>query len=387
MRELLSGNYAIAEAVRLAKAQLIPAYPITPQTPIYERLSEMEAQGTLPGIMVRVESEHSAMAMCVSASLAGARVFTATSSQGLALMHEMLHYASGNRVPVVMGCVNRVLAVPWSFGSDQTDTLSQRDTGWMQFYCEDNQEAFDTVIQAYKVSEAIFLPSMVIIDAFFNSHFIEPMDVPDQSLIDKFLPQAVLPERFDIENPAFVSNVVTAGSQFLPFREAGFKDMEKAKEIIREVDQEFAEQFGRGYGMVEAVHTEDAGLVLVTSGSMTSTARVAVDSLRKKGFKVGLLKIKTFRPFPSKEVRSALKSARKVAVIDRNISIGKEGIFCQELKSALYNSAVRPPVYGYIAGLDGLNVSPEILEGIATEVMGKAEPDDLPVWIRGNRNG
>ena len=384
MRELLAGNYAIAEAVRLARAQLIPAYPITPQTPIYEKLSEMEAQGTLPGVMVRVESEHSAMAMCISASLTGARVFTATSSQGLALMHEMLHYASGNRVPIVMGCVNRVLAVPWSFGSDQTDTLAQRDTGWMQFYCEDNQEAFDTIIQAYKVSEAIMLPSMVIIDAFFNSHFIEPMEVPDQDSIDRFLPQAALPERFDIENPTFVSNVVTAGAQFVPFRKTGFEDMEKAKAVIKEVDKEFEEHFGRAYGMVEALYTEDAQVVLVTSGSMTSTARVAVDSLRENGLKVGLLKIKTFRPFPSEEVKSALQGAGKVAVVDRNISLGKEGIFCQEVKSALYNSKVRPPIHGYIAGLDGLDVSPEILEDIVMEVINKEEPDNLPAWIGGN---
>lgn len=382
MRELLSGNYAIAEAMRLAKVQLIPAYPITPQTPIYERLSEMEAQGILPGIMVRVESEHSAMAMCISASLTGARVFTATSSQGLTLMHEMLHYASGNRVPIVMGCVNRVLAVPWSFGSDQTDTLAQRDTGWMQFYCEDNQEAFDTVIQAYKISETIMLPSMVIIDAFFNSHFIEPMEVPEQGMIDRFLSQAALPERFDIKNPAFVSNVVTAGAQFVPFRKTGFEDMEKAKAVIKEVDKEFKEHFGRGYGMVESLHTEDAQLVFVTSGSMTSTARVAVDSLRKKGLKIGLMKIKTFKPFPSEEARSALQGVGKVAVIDRNISLGKGGIFCQEVKSALYNSKIRPPIHGYIAGLDGLDVSPEILEDIAMEAMNKEEPDDMPVWVQ-----
>jgi pyruvate/2-oxoacid:ferredoxin oxidoreductase alpha subunit len=210
------------------------------------------------------------------------------------------------------------------------------------------------------------------------------MDVPDQDLIDQFLPQAMLPERFDVENPAFVSNVVTSSSQFLPFREASFADMEKAKTIISEVDREFEEQFGRGYGMVEAVHTEDAQLVLVTSGSMTGTARMAIDSLRKGGLKIGLLKIKAFRPFPSKEVESALQSVAKVAVIDRNISIGKEGIFCQELKSALYNSTVRPPIYGYIAGLDGLDVSPEILEGIALEVLNKEGPNDLPIWIRGS---
>jgi pyruvate/2-oxoacid:ferredoxin oxidoreductase alpha subunit len=383
MRDLLSGNYAIAEAVRMAKAQLIPAYPITPQTPIYERLSEMESQGTLPGTMVRVESEHSAMAMCVAASLAGVRVFTATSSQGIALMHEMLHFASGNRVPVVMGCVNRVLAAPWSFGSDQTDTLSQRDTGWMQFYCEDNQEAFDTVIQAYRISEATLLPSMVIIDAFFNSHFIEPMDLPDQDEIDLFLPPPSLPERFDLDNPAFVSNVVTAGTQFLPFRETAFHDMENAKEVIREVDKEYGAQFGRGYGMVEAIQTDDAPLVLVTSGSMTSTARMAIDQLREKGSKVGLLKIKAFRPFPSREVRDVLRKVEKVAVIDRNISLGKEGIFCQELKSAIANSKDRPQVYGYIAGLDGVDVSPEVIEGICLEVSSKEAPDDLPEWVRG----
>ncbi len=384
MKELLSGNYAIAEAVRLAKAQLIPAYPITPQTPIYERFSEMESQGTLPGIMVRVESEHSAMAMCISASLTGVRVFTATSSQGLALMHEMLHYASGNRAPVVMGCVNRVLAVPWSFGSDQTDTLSQRDTGWMQFYCEDNQEAFDTVIQAYKISETVLFPSMVIIDAFFTSHFIEPMEVPEQSLVDLFLPQVKLPERFDIENPAFVSNVVTNASDYSRFREIGFKDMKRAKSVIKEVDDEYRKVFGRGYGMVEAVGTEDAELVLVTSGSITSTARVAVDLLRKKGFKVGLLKIKTFRPFPADETEVVLKGVAKVAVVDRNISIGKEGIFCQELKSALYNSDTRPLIYGYIAGLDGTDVSPETLESIVVDALNKDIPDKVPVWLRGN---
>jgi pyruvate/2-oxoacid:ferredoxin oxidoreductase alpha subunit len=381
LRKLLSGNYAIAEAVRMAKAQLIPAYPITPQTPIYERLSEMEFQGILPGIMVRVESEHSAMAMCISASLAGTRVFTATSSQGLALMHEMLHYASGNRVPVVMGCVNRALAVPWSFGSDQTDTLSQRDTGWIQFYCEDNQEAFDTVLQAYKVSETVLFPSMVVIDAFFNSHFIEPMDMPEQDLVDRFLPQGMIPERFNMDEPAFVSNVATSAADYSRFRARGFRDMEKATAVVKEVDEEYRTIFGRGYGIMEAVQTEDAEIVLVTSGSMTSTARVAVKAMRDRGLKVGLLKMKTFRPFPAIEAAEALKGVKKVAVVDRNISIGKEGIFCQELKSALYNSSVRPLIYGYIAGLDGLDVSPGTLENVVVSALEKDEPDISPVWV------
>jgi len=228
------------------------------------------------------------------------------------------------------------------------------------------------------------LPSMVIIDAFFNSHFIEPMDLPDQDQIDLFLPPPSLPERFDLDNPAFISNVVTAGSQFLPFREMAFHDMENAKEVIREVDTEYKKEFGRSYGMVEAIQTDDARLVLVTSGSMTSTARVAIDQLRNKGSEVGLLKIKAFRPFPGKEIREALQNVPKVVVVDRNISLGKEGIFCQELKSAIANSMARPMVYGYIAGLDGVDVSPETLENICVEVSNKETPDDLPLWVRGN---
>jgi pyruvate/2-oxoacid:ferredoxin oxidoreductase alpha subunit len=383
MRALLSGNYAVAEAVKLARAQLIPAYPITPQTPIYEKLSEMEAEGALGGTMVRVESEHSAMAMCIAASLTGVRVFTATSSQGIALMHEMLHYASGTRAPVVMACVNRAIAVPWSFGSDQTDSLSQRDTGWMQFYCEDGQEAFDTIIQAYKVSETVLIPSMVVIDAFFTSHFIEPIEVEDADLVDSFLPAANLPRRFDTDNPAFVSNVVTGALPYSQFRETCFSDLEKARAVIKQVDEDFREVFGRGYGMVEAIGTAGADLVLVTSGSMTSTARVAMDYMREKGVRVGLLKIKTFRPFPTTEVEEALAGVPKVAVLDRNISLGKEGIFCQELKSALFNSTVRPRIYGYITGLDGLDVSPETLEKIALETLAKETPDRLPVWVKG----
>ena len=383
MRELLTGNYAIAEAVRLCRVQLVAAYPITPQTPIYERLSDWESQGRLGGVMMRMESEHSAMAACISASLTGVRVFTATSSQGLALMHEMLHFASGNRAPIVMACVNRALAVPWAFGSDQTDTLSQRDTGWIQFYCEDNQEALDTVIQAYRVSEEVLLPSMVVIDGFFTSHFLEPVEVPDQSLVDQFLPPVDIPRRFDVEDPRYVANVVSP-PQYFHFRQRSFRDMERAKAVIQEVDQGFKEVFGRGYGLIEAVDVEDAEVVLVTSGSIASTARVAIRSLRDRGERAGLLKIKTFRPFPSKKVRHVLRGVPKVAVVDRNISMGKEGIFCQELKAALYPLDARPAVFGYIAGLGGTDVSPGVLEEIVIATLRKDEPEDVPVWIPGD---
>jgi pyruvate/2-oxoacid:ferredoxin oxidoreductase alpha subunit len=381
MKRLLAGNYAVAEAVRLAKVQFVAAYPITPQTPIYEKLSEMENEGQLKGIMMRVESEHSAMAACISASLTGVRTFTATASQGIALMHEMLHFASGNRVPVVMVNVNRVLSVPWAFGSDQSDSLSQRDTGWLQFYCEDAQEAFDTVIQAYKIAEQALLPVMVVIDGFFTSHFIEPVEIPDQTLIDAFLPDVAILSRFDIQDPAYLSNVVSP-SQFMRFRHRSFEDMEKTRPLIKETDGEYRRIVGRGYGMLETVDMDEAEIVLVTSGAMTSTARVAIQSLREKGYRAGLLKIKAFRPFPTREVQEALKDIPKVAVVDRNISLGKEGIFCQELKAALYPLDQRPMITGYIAGLCGADVSPDMLEEMTLEALHRNQSEDSPIWVQ-----
>jgi pyruvate/2-oxoacid:ferredoxin oxidoreductase alpha subunit len=381
MKQLLAGNYAVAEAVRLARVQFIAAYPITPQTPIYEKLSDMENEGKLPGIMMRTESEHSAMAACIAASLTGVRTFTATASQGLALMHEMLHFAAGNRVPIVMTDVNRVIAVPWAFGSDQSDSLSQRDTGWLQFYCEDAQEALDTVIQAYKIAEQILFPVMIAMDGFFTSHFIEPVEIPDQASIDAFLPPFSIPSRFNIEDPAYIANVVNP-EQYMQYRQTSFEDMEKAKLVIGQVNKEYEEIVGRSYGAIETVNTDDAEIVLVTSGAMTSTARVTIQSLRDKGVKAGLLKMKAFRPFPTQEVQEALKEVPKVAVLDRNISIGKEGIWCQELKSALYSLKHRPMVSGFIAGICGADVSPDMIENMVVQALKREKPADLPTWVR-----
>ncbi len=381
MRQLLAGNYAVAEAVRLARVQLVAAYPITPQTPIYEKLSDMENEGKLTGIMMRMESEHSAMAACIAASLTGVRTFTATASQGLALMHEMLHFASGNRAPIVMCNVNRVISAPWAFGSDQSDSLSQRDTGWMQFYCEDAQEALDTVIQAYSIAEQALLPVMVAIDGFFTSHFIEPVDVPDQASVDAFLPPFSVPTRFNIEDPAYVNNVVNP-EQYMGYRQRSFEDMEKTRPIIREVNERYQRIIGRGYGVVEPLNCDGAEIVLVTSGAMTSTARVAIESLREKGLAAGLLKLKAFRPFPTEEVQEVLKDVPKVAVLDRNISLGKEGIWCQELKAALYPLACRPEVYGFIAGICGADVSPDMIEGMVFQALNRAKPERVPTWVR-----
>jgi pyruvate/2-oxoacid:ferredoxin oxidoreductase alpha subunit len=327
-----------------------------------------------------MESEHSAMAACLAASLSATRTFTATSSQGLALMHEMLHFTSGCRAPVVMACVNRSLAAPWGFWSDQTDTLAQRDTGWIQIYCENNQETLDSVIQAFRISEEVLLPCMVVLEANFISHFMEPVEVPEQELVDKYLPPVNLPLRFDVEQPAFIMPVVNQ-SEYRKYRRLSQEAMELSQELIVNADSEYSVIFGRQYGHIEAVATEDAEVVLVTSGSITSTARVVLASMRKNGLKVGLVKIRVFRPFPSEILRDALADVPKIAVIDRNISLGREGIFCSELKAALCDSASTFKIQGYLAGIGGTNVSPDHIERIALDALNREEITGKPIWI------
>jgi pyruvate/2-oxoacid:ferredoxin oxidoreductase alpha subunit len=380
MRRFISGNHAVAEAVRLCRTPFIAAYPITPQTPIYEKLSEMEASGLLKGTMMRTESEHSAMAACLSASLAGVRTFTATSSQGIALMHEMLHFASGSRVPVVMACVNRTLALPWAFWSDQTDSLAQRDTGWMQIYCENNQEALDSVIQAFKIAEKVLLPCMVVLEAHYISHFMEPVEVPDQEEVDRFLPPEAIPRRFDVDRPAFIGAVVNQ-KQYRGFRHLSQQAMDYALKVMAEVDGEFKASFGRGYGLVEAEGLEGADLALMTTATITSTARFTLARLRERGLKVGLVKIRVFRPFPTRILRDLLCGVPKIAVIERNLSLGREGIFCSELKAALVNCPGDRQIQGYLAGIGGTDVDPELIERIVMDALNREEATDGPIWM------
>ena len=380
MKRFITGNNAVAEAVRLCRAQFVAAYPITPQTPIYEKLSDWESAGELGGVMMRTESEHSAMAACLSASLTGVRTFTATSSQGLALMHEMLHMAAGLRVPVVMAIVNRTLAIPWAFWSDQTDSLSQRDTGWMQVYCEDNQESLDSIIQAYRIAESILLPCMVVLEANFISHFMEPVEVPTREEVDAFVPSVAIPRRFDMENPGYVAAVVNQ-AQYRDFRRLTQEAMEAGLNVIEDVDRRFREHFGRGYGLMDSVQIEDADLVLVTTATITSTARLVIARLRQKGHRVGLLKIRIFRPFPVLQLRSVLERVPRIAVIDRNISLGREGIFCSELKAALANSSQRHMIQGYLAGIGGTDVTPDVIEKIVLHALEMDKATDGPIWI------
>jgi len=380
MKDFMTGNHAVAHAVKLCRTPLIAAYPITPQTAIYEKLSEWEASGELKGIMMRTESEHSAMASCIAASLTGVRTFTATSSQGIALMHEMLHFAAGCRAPVVMANVNRLLAAPWGFWADQLDSLSQRDTGWIQFYCENGQESLDTVIQAYKIAEQVYLPTMLSLEAFFVSHFMEVVDLPEQQQVDQFLPPIDLPHKFDIDKPGFLVPVVPS-ELYQKYKHMAQISMDSVKEIAVHVDHEFKEGFGRSYGIIEPIMLEDAEVVLVTAGSITSTARVAVKDLREQGKKIGLLKVRLFRPFPVEAIQVALRGKKKIAVIDRNISLGSGGIFCQELRAALVHSPEHPLTYSYLAGIGGTDVTPEVIEKIALDAITRSEPFDKPVWV------
>ena len=380
MEKVITGNYAASYGAKLARAQVIAAYPITPQTSVIEKLAALCADGELDARFIKVESEHSAMAACIGASATGARAFTATSGQGLLLMHEVVHWAAGARLPIVMAVINRAVAPGWNIWTDQNDTLSQRDTGWMQFYCEGNQEVLDTIIQAYKVAEQVLLPAMVILDAFVLSHTSEIVDIPDQALVDEYLPPYEPPYRLNVNDPHAFGGLAAPG-EYMEFRYKMQRAMEEAKKVAREADEEFGRLFGRRYGLVEGYRLDGAEVVLVTSGTVASTSRDVVDDFRERGIKVGMLKIRLFRPFPAEEVRESLRKARKVAVIDRNISFGHGGIFAQEIKSVLYNAGLRTPLFGFIAGLGGRDVTPQLIGQVLDYTLEHDEPPADIIWM------
>jgi pyruvate ferredoxin oxidoreductase alpha subunit len=380
MKKVLEGSQAVAEAVRLAGVGVISAYPITPQTHIVEELSTYCADGTMNAKFLRVESEHSALAALIGAASNGIRTFTATSSQGLALMHELLHWASGARLPIVMAEVNRALAPGWNIWTDQTDSLAQRDTGWIQFYCENSQETLDTTLQAYRLAEMVNLPVMVVLDAFYLSHTYEPVDVPDQKQVDRFLKSYAPKFQADTQNPCAFGPLVLPDS-YMEMRYDIARAMDDTLGGFSRVEDEYARLFGRRYGAMEPVMCKDADVILLTSGTVTSTARIVLRDLRKKGEKVGLLKLKMFRPFPVEEVRKVLKGAKKVAVIDRNFSFGASGIFAQELRAALCNLPKHPAVFGYIAGIGGRDVTPALIEDIYWKTKKNKLPDKESIWM------
>lgn len=363
---LLNGNHAAAWAARLARPDVIPVYPITPQTPILELITEFKASGELQAEVLTPESEHSVLAACIPASLAGARVFTATASQGLLLMHEVLHYASGARAPIVMVNVNRTVASPWAFWPDETDSLAQRDTGWIQFYSESPQESLDTVLQAFRIAETVKLPVMVSHDAFYVSHALEPVEVPAQETVDQYLADCRPTRHLDTAAPSGWGNVVTA-EMYNRHRRSIEEGMGRALEVAQQADRVWGELSGRSYGLLERYRCDDAQLVIVAIGSLCGTARVAVDELRAQGVRAGLLKLRMFRPLPQQALRVALAGVPDVLVLDRDHSPGLGGILHNEVRGALYGLERPPRVHGVLAGVGGVDVQPrrirELVEG------------------------
>ena len=381
-----TANHIAAYAAKAARVQVVAAYPITPQTSIVERIAELVENGELSAEYIRVESEHSAMSACIGAAAGGVRTFTATSSHGLALMHEALHWASGSRLPIVMAVVNRALGPGWNIWADLTDSISQRDTGWIQFYCADNQEVFDTIIQAYKLceNEHVLLPAMICLEGFILSHTYMPVKIPDQEKIDEFLPPYKPKWFLDINNPLSHGNIVTP-DWYMDFRYMMYEAMENAKKLIPEIDKEYGRQFGFEHGgLVDKYKCEDADLILLTMGTIGSEAKVAVNNLRREGLKIGSARIRVFRPFPTEEIRKLAENTQMFTVIDRAASLGMEGPLATETKASLYNQEDKPLIAGFIAGLGGRDVTFKTVEKIARkslEWMKKGKVEKETSWV------
>ncbi|MFH1331671.1 MAG: transketolase C-terminal domain-containing protein [archaeon] len=356
MRRIIQCSRAIAEAVKICRPGVIPVYPITPQTIVPETLSEFINNGQLKSEMIYVESEHSALSACIGASATGVRTFTATASQGLALMHEVLFITSGMRLPVVMVVTNRALSAPINIWNDHQDSISERDSGWIQFYCADSQEAHDTIFHAYKVAEKMFLPAMVCVDGFTLSHVFEPVDLLNESDIGKFLDDFKPAFKLDPAKPVTMGPVVYPGD-YMKFKVQQQDAMLRSIPLIRDVNRQFKYFFGRSYGdgLVEEYKVNDADLVFVCMGSMFGTVKFVVDELRKKGKRVGVLRVRCFRPFPKDSLRSALKDAKALVVFDRNISLGNDGALVSEVKALFPDKKVK----GYIIGLGGADITPK----------------------------
>jgi len=356
--KVISGAEAVAQAAKLCKPQVLPMYPITPSTLIPERLSEFVANGELKAEMIYVESEHSAASALFGAYATGVRAFTATASQGLALMHEILPIISANRFPAVMAVANRALSGPLNIWNDHSDAMSEKDQGWIQLFCESAQEAFDTTIMAFKIAETekVSMPVMICIDGFALSHVYEPVQIEEQKKVDEFLPPYVAHNYLDTSSPKTIGGVGFPNTYF-EFKEQYHKAMLSALEVIPKVHSEFAKKFGRSYGngLMELVEMKDAKYALITVGAIaTGSGRAVVEEFRKKGKKVGLIKLKTIRPFPVEELRKACKNLKALGVLDRHISLGYEGPLCTDTKAALFGQKVK--VEGFVAGLGGRDI-------------------------------
>ena len=390
--ELLTGNSAASVGVKLCKPKVVAAYPITPQSAVAETLSQYVDKGELEAEYVNVEGEHSALTVCISASFVGARVFTATSANGLLYMHEQLHWAAGSRLPIVMCCVNRGVGAPWTIFNDQQDSLSQRDTGWIQIYCRDNQEIIDTVIQAYRIAEQVCIPVMVCYDGFILSHTMMPVDVPESHQVDAFLPPY---------SPQFVlssNDPRTVNPVLFPHQRAdnegvlreGYMDMryklqaamDDARAVVEKTNTEFTELFGRDHGgMLWEYRTEDADMILTGMGSVAVEATVAADVLREEGVKAGVVGIRVFRPFSAAEAVNVFKRAKAIAVFQKGLSYGYQGSLTSDLKAAFYGTRINAPIHDHIVGLGGRDVKPKELVEAAKQALGSTQNPAETKWL------
>lgn len=391
--KILDGNQAAALGAKLSRVQVIAAYPITPQTPLTESLSEFVERGELKAEYVAVESEHSALAVCTSASMVGARTFTATSSHGLAYMHEMLHWAAGARLPVVLACVNRAIGAPWNILNDQQDSIAQRDTGWIQIYARNNQEILDSMIQAYRIAEQVYVPVMVCYDGYLLSHAQMPVSVPKQNDVDRFLPLYKPHTILDPANPKNYNLVTLANPRvnaegvlchgYMEIRQLLQEALQNSLKIITDTGRGFGKIFNRSY---DNFFWDDgisgADTIMVAMGSLAMEATVAAEMLRKEGYKIGVLGIRVFRPFPKVAIVSALKKAKHIIVFDKNISYGAEGATCSEIKAALYGSGVKAVVKNFIVGLGGRDVkAKELLIAVKQSIRTDASIETYPEWL------
>jgi pyruvate ferredoxin oxidoreductase alpha subunit len=362
-------SVAVAETAKLADVDVVAAYPMTPQTHIVEHLAELVAEGELDAEYIPVESEHSAMSACVGASAAGARTFTATAGQGLELMHEVLYITSSMRLPVVMTVANRALSAPLSVWGDHSDAMAVRDTGWIQIFVENGQEAVDNVICAFRIGEdqRVLLPVMIHLDGFHLSHMIEPLFLPEPSEVDQFIPPYQYPLPLSPDKP------VTMGDFGPPFIYSEVKwaqevNLRAAKKVILQCWNEFGKLFHRHYFPVESYHSEDAAVLLLTMGSFSETAAMAIDKMRAEGKSVGQVKLRLWRPFPFEEIRKAVKNAEVLIVLDRALSFGGPGgPVCSEIRSALYGQEKRPNVVSFVGGLGGRDITMSGFEEIISK--------------------
>ncbi len=352
-----TGNRIAAKAAIMAKPEVVAAYPITPQTTLVEAIAEYVARGEYKGEFICVESEHSAMCACIGASAAGSRTFTATSSHGLLLMHEMLHWAALARLPVVMCNINRVIGPGWNIWTDENDSISQRDTGWIQFYCSSNQEIFDTVIQSFKLAEheKIVLPVMINLNAFILSHTSMPAEIPEQRVVDEFLGKHIAHWKSDIDNPTTFGNII-GPAYYYKVRRAMQQSHLRAKKLIPQIAKDWKKSSGYFHGdLLEYYKCEGAEDILLSMGAIGAESKIAINELQKEGQKIGLARVRVLRPFPTEEIIKLGKQANLI-VIDRNISVGLEGVLFNEVKAALFGTSDIKAT-GFIAGLGGKDVT------------------------------